>query len=218
MNFPAEMLEVVVQSVTGLRCALWHLIAAGKRSPEELVQYGAFVKYPGLIDGFLARSELRYSELVRSLEFRNSTALYADVAWFASNQWELLSQFTSETRFGKDGTMVFLPPVAAEAQRWANIVIGYFWHALNDRFGTYAAIPLLPSGAISLSILRLTAQMGGIATTICSGNDMRKAMVLWTSEDRVQAIAARLRSAITEGDETTFQQWIGRGVAFVGNP
>jgi hypothetical protein len=216
-RFPAEMLEAVVTSVKGLRCALWRLNGASNRSPEEIAQHGAFVKFPELIDGFLARCELQYSEYGKSLEFWNSTRLCADVAWFASGQWELLSQFTSESCFGNSSAIAFLPPVTAEAQRWANSVIGYFWHMMNCRFASCTATPLLPSDAISLSILRLTAQMRGIATKICCDSNMQKALVLWASEDQIRAVAGQLDSVMAAGDETTFQRWIGRGVAFVEN-
>ena len=116
-RFSADALEGVVSAVAGLRCAVWRLSTAGRSSAHECAQFGAFVKYPELIDGFLARSEVRYSELVKSLEFRNAISLYADVAWLACGEWELFSQFTAELRFGQDGAMAFLPEATAEAQK-----------------------------------------------------------------------------------------------------
>ena len=58
--------------------------------------------------------------------------------------------------------------------------------------------------------------MGGIATNLCCDSDMRKALVLWGHDDKIQAIAARLDSAFfAAGDEMTFRKWTSRGIAFV---
>ena len=50
----------------------------------------------------------------------------------------------------------------AVAQSWANFAVGYLWHALNYRFASDGTLPLLPSDAILLAIIQLTAQFGGI--------------------------------------------------------
>ena len=214
-RFSAEALKAVIESVVGLQCAIWNLCAADAFPLAERSKYGAFLRYPKLIDGFLAQSEIRYSDRIKSLEFRNSTRLYADIAWLALGQWELLSEFFAASWFGKDAAIAFLPQATAEAQRWANFAVGYLWHALNYRFTSDGATPLLPSNAILLAIIRLTANIGGIATTICCDSEMRKAMVLWGTEKRIRGVATRLERTLSTGDETSFAKWSGRGVAFV---
>ena len=121
------------------------------------------MRYPKLIDGFLAQSELCYSELVQSLEFHNTMRLHADVAWLASNQWKLLSQFTSETRFGKDSAMVFLPKKTARSAEMGEHCYRLSVELVKLSLHMCGSVkPFMPSDAISLAILRLTVNIGGI--------------------------------------------------------
>src|SRR5258706_1048733 len=104
--FDAEIMKAIVESFPEHGCALWRLNSYAKlpstKPPTNVEEYRAFAHYPELINGFLARSELKYSTLVKQFDFRFAETVYGDIGWFSIGQWDLLAKFVSESVFGTD--------------------------------------------------------------------------------------------------------------------
>ncbi len=214
-TFSGAFWKAVVSSVDGLRCAIWRARGSGSQGPiEERNGSRAFVDCPMLVDGLITTVEIGYSVYVRSLEFRNSQHLYADLAWLAADQWELLSQQTSLSggRYGIDTSVVFLPQEQPVAQKWGKIALGQLWLAVNGKSGRRVR----PSfeDFIALNLIESSVGMGAIPTSVCVDWDMRRALVLWGEEDRLHKIAATLGNFGENSGASEFLRWSRRGIDF----
>jgi len=211
IHFSPLMLKAVVEAVTERRCALWRLATNLRISSDVRNQYGAFANQPKLIDGFVARSELSYSELVKSLVTRNAKVLYADIGWLAREQYDLLAKFASESTLGSDSVIVFLPEPLSEAVMWANVAVGYLWLAMNSQF-TSGAEPMLPNRSVLLALLKMSVQMGAMPTSVCIDSDTKRALLLWGTASQICAAAERLSATGVMGTEDEFHRWSSRGI------
>jgi hypothetical protein len=211
----ATDLEAVVGAFLPRRCALWRL-ATNTHLPADLrSRHGAFAADPELVEGILARSQLHYENPVENFDSRFSETVYSDIGWLAKNQFARLAQFIAESRFGKDATLAFLPDAPSISQYWCNIVLGRFWLAMNGRFASTTATPLIPTETVAKSVIATCVASDIIPTLSCRDSDMKEALVFWGRGDELRLVIAKLANVANPLTDVDLQRWLKRGAEFV---
>jgi hypothetical protein len=210
----ARDLELLIGAFLPRRCALWRL-ATNVRMPENLREtYRAFAAYPELIGEFIVKSQVTYTNLIKSFQFRFAERIYSDVAWLALDQWKRLREFLAESRFGKDSAIALLNNNDAESQAWGNVMLGALWLSVNPALHNNPGLPGASAELILKSLVLLSLVAKAIPMIVCEDANLNKALVFWGDHEELSTVAVKVSSYAVETPETEWKQWIAKGIAF----